>query len=169
MQSSLIILLLSFFVSFHNFHSTHTTVYYDEKEETIEITVRVAIDDLERAIEDKGVKNLKIGSDDESPSAEKLINSYLKQRLIIWPNNQSVEYEWVGKEVSKDFHDIYLYFEIANCSKNEKINSLYVENTIFTELIPNQANIVLIQFEENKRNLTFSKAKSSQYFLFTDE
>tara|TARA_B110000977_G_C10910771_1_gene429158 strand:- start:252 stop:728 length:477 start_codon:yes stop_codon:yes gene_type:complete len=153
---------MSFFVSFHDFHVTHTTIHYNASNEKIEITIKLAIEDLERALEDQGIKDLRIGSDIENERLDQLIKDYFSQRLKIYPNNRPTLYEWVGKELSTDLHNLYLYFEIVNCNQKGEIKSVFVENTIFTDLLRDQANIVLIEFGENKHNLTFSKMQKSQ-------
>ena len=162
MSTSLFATILSTVFLLHDFHVTHTTLHYNSQKESIEITVKVAIDDLEHALEDHGAHSLNIGSSKESETVNKLIENYFKQRLKVSPNNNPVTYTWVGKEVSKDLHDLYVYFEIADCNANGQIKSLQVENTIFTEILPDQANIVLVEFGEDNHNLTFTKAKSKQ-------
>ena len=37
----------------HDFHVSHTTLHYNKSEESIEITVRVAINDLEKTLQTK--------------------------------------------------------------------------------------------------------------------
>jgi len=162
MSTPLVATILSAIFLLHDFHVTHTTLHYNDQKESIEMTVKVAIDDLEYALEDHGAHSLNIGSSNESEIVNQLIENYFKQRLKIAPNNNPVTYTWVGKEVSKDLHDLYIYFEIADCNANGQIKSLTVENTIFTDILPDQANIVLVEFGADKHNLTFTKDKSRQ-------
>ena len=128
MQHSLIVIIWSLFVSFHDFHVTHTTIYYNADKEALEITVNIAIEDLER------------------------------QRLTLVPNNHLIHYQWVGKEVSQDLHNLYIYFEVLDCNQNGKIESLLIENSIFIDILPDQSNIVLVEFGDKSHNLTFSRA-----------
>ena len=158
MQHSLIVILWSLFVSFHEFHVTHTTIYYNADKESLEITVNVAIEDLERALEDQTVEKISIGSNAETESVDQLIEAYFRQRLTLSPNNHLTRYQWVGKEVSQDLHNIYIYFEVVNCNQNGKIESLLIENSIFTDILPDQSNIVLVEFGYKSHNLTFSHA-----------
>lgn len=157
MQHSLIVIIWSLFVSFHDFHVTHTTIYYNADKEALEITVNVAIEDLERALEDQTAKKISIATNAETESVDQLIEAYFRQRLMLAPNNRLTEYTWVGKEVSKDLHNLYVYFEVLNCNKNGTIEAILLENSIFTDLLPDQANIVLVEFDEQKFNLTFTK------------
>ena len=165
MQHSLIVIIWSLFVSFHDFHVTHTNIYYNAEKESLEITVNVAIEDLEHALEDQTAKKISIGTNAETESVDELIEAYFRQRLNIAPNNHSTNYQWVGKEVSEDLHNLYIYFEILNCNQNGKIESLLLENTIFTDFIPDQSNIVLVEFGNNSRNLTFSRLEKRQNII----
>jgi hypothetical protein len=125
----------------------------------MEITIKVAIEDLELSLENK---ELRIGTLNEKKSSEEIIKSYFKNHLNIYGNNKIIDYKWVGKEISDNLHDIYIYFEISNFNQNEKIKSLMLENTIFIETTHNQSNIVLIEFEDNDYNLTFTKDLTRQ-------
>ena len=158
MQHSLIVIIWSLFVSFHDFHVTHTTIYYNADKEAIEITVNVAIEDLERALEDQTAKKISIGTNAETESVDELIQAYFRQRLTLVPNNRLTNYQWVGKEVSQDLHNLYIYFEVLDCNQNGKIESLLIENSIFTDILPDQSNIVLVEFGDKSHNLTFSRA-----------
>ncbi|NRA94479.1 MAG: hypothetical protein HRU26_17755, partial [Psychroserpens sp.] len=66
------------------------------------------------------------------------------------------------KEVSKDLHDLYLYFEILNCSANGNLETLTLRNTLFTELHSSQTNIVSIEFGESNQTLRFTKDQIKQ-------
>jgi hypothetical protein len=125
----------------------------------MEITIKVAIEDLELSLENK---ELKIGTLNEKKSSEEIIKSYFKNHLNIYGNNKIIDYKWVGKEISDNLHDIYIYFEISNFNQNDKLKSLILENTIFIETTHNQSNIVLIEFEDNDYNLTFTKDLTRQ-------
>jgi hypothetical protein len=162
MQYSLIVIIWSLFVSFHDFHVTHTTIYYNADKEAIEITVNVAIEDLERSLEDKTAKKISIGTNAETESVDKFIEAYFRQRLSLAPNNRLTHYQWVGKEVSQDLHNLYIYFEVPDCNQNGTIESLLIENSIFTDILPDQSNIVLVEFGDKSYNLTFSRAHKRQ-------
>ena len=158
MQHSLIVIIWSLFVSFHDFHVTHTTIYYNADKEALEITVNVAIEDLERALEDQTAKKISIGTNAETDLVDQLIEAYFRQRLTLAPNNRLTHYQWVGKEVSQDLHNLYIYFEVLDCNQNGSIETLLIENSIFTDILSDQSNIVLLEFGDKSHNLTFSRA-----------
>ena len=81
MHHSLIVIIWSLFVSFHDFHVTHTTIYYNADKEAIEITVNVAIEDLERSLEDKTAKKMILEANKAGADAIKL--QYIKPENLI--------------------------------------------------------------------------------------
>jgi hypothetical protein len=154
MFQSLIYIIFPLILSFHDFHVTHTTLHYNSNLQKIEITIKVAIEDLEISLENK---ELRIGTLKEKKSSDEIIRNYFTNHLNIYGNNKIIDYKWVGKEISDNLHDIYIYFEISNFNKNNKIKSLILENTIFIATTHNQSNIVLIEFQDIDYNLTFTK------------
>ena len=46
----------------HEFHVSHTTLRYNNDNQSIEITIKVAVEDLETALREKGAKDLNVGS-----------------------------------------------------------------------------------------------------------
>jgi DNA-dependent RNA polymerase auxiliary subunit epsilon len=156
MKKIILFISVLFICSFHDFHMTHTTLYHNPSLGNVEVTVKVAIEDLERSLQNESSEKLGIGTEKENQLAEKLIPNYFNKHLILLINNEMIKYEYLGKEINKNLHDIYLYFEIRNLDKI-KINSINIENTLFLEISPNQTNIVLGEFHNQNFNLTFTK------------
>ena len=110
-------------------------------------------------MEDQTAKKISIETNTENKQVDKLIEAYFYQRLIIAPNNHLTKYDWVGKELSMDLHNLYLCFEIPKCNQHGIIESLLIENNIFTDILPNQANIVLVEFGKINITLLFQNLK----------
>ena len=166
MIKSLIFLILYTILPFHDFHVSHTTLHYNKAQESIEITVRVAIDDLEKTLETKSSGKLKLGSQKENKSSDQYIKNYFDHHLQISINEKMAAYNWIGKEIAKDLHDIYLYFEIHDCNSNGNIESIAIQNTLFLERSHKQTNIVLVEFGDLKYNLNFNKDYNKEKILF---
>jgi len=156
----LYILLFSFNSLAHEYHVSHTTLFYNSNTKSIEITIKVAIEDLELAILENESKKIEIENVSESKRINKLISNYFNNHFKIFFDNILYEYNWVGKEFSDDFHDIYLYFEISDYKYQEQEMSL--NNSIFNTISINQKNIVLIDFNKNKHNLIFTNDHKNQ-------
>mgnify|MGYP000029216911 FL=1 len=159
MFKSLIYIVLPLILSFHDFHVTHTTLHYNSDLENMEITIKVAIDDLEASLYNN---ELRISTSTENILSDEIIKNYFNTHLNIYVNNKIINYKWIGKEISENLHDIYIYFEIKSFNKNKKLKSLIIENTIFIETTNNQTNIVLIELNDNDYNLTFTKDLNKQ-------
>ena len=166
MIKSLIFLILYTILPFHDFHVSHTTLHYNKAQESIEITVRVAIDDLEKTLETKSSGKLKLGSPKENISSNQYIKNYFDHHLQISINKKMTAYNWIGKEIAKDLHDVYLYFEITDCNSNGNIESIAIENTLFLESSHKQTNIVLIEFGDINYNLNFNKDYIRETIVF---
>ena len=162
MMNPILYLVFSLLLPSHDFHISHTSLHYNSDFESIEITMKVSIEDLERSLESDNSEKLRIGTVKEKKSVQRLITNYFNNHLRIFTNDKLSQFEWVGKEIDDNLHDIYLYFEIPNCNKSGKIQFLTLENTIFLETELNQTNIVLIEFKESNFNLTFTKDQDIQ-------
>ena len=163
MINNFFFLIVTLFFPFHDFHVTHTTFHYNDESKSMEITIKVAIEDLEKSIENKSTKKLDdLSNNQENINSEKLILEYFRNNLTFSLTENTKEFKWVGKETSNNLHDIYLYFEIPNFDKNENIESITIKNTLFLDLYDYQTNIVLIELPDRKYNLTFTKDKDVQ-------
>tara|TARA_B100000886_G_scaffold284695_1_gene209058 strand:- start:858 stop:1385 length:528 start_codon:yes stop_codon:yes gene_type:complete len=168
MINNFFFLIVTLFFPFHDFHVTHTTFHYNDESKSMEITIKVAIEDLEKSIENKSTKKLDdLSNNQENINSEKLILEYFRNNLTFSLIENTKEYKWVGIETSNNLHDIYLYFEIPNFDKNENIESITIKNTLFLDLYDYQTNIVLIELPERNYNLTFNKDKDIQTIFMT--
>ena len=77
--------------------------------------------------------------------------------MKIVTNNSLNKMEWIGKEISNNLHDIYIYFEINNFKVKDNLKSIEVENRIFLSPGINQTNIVLVEIQNKKYNFSFNK------------
>ena len=133
----------------------------------MEITIKVAIEDLEKSIENKSTKELDdLSNNQENINSEKLILEYFRNNLTFSLLDNTKEFKWVGKETSNNLHDIYLYFEIPDCNSNANIASITIENTLFLERSHKQTNIVLVEFGDLNFNLTFTKDYTKERVVF---
>ncbi len=83
MFKTLLLLIFSIFLSLHEFHISHTSMYYNESSDSLEITIKVPIEDLEKSLEIKDQKRLGIGTNKELESINKKINNYIKKKSKI--------------------------------------------------------------------------------------
>ena len=166
MIKTIALFIFSFLI--HDYHITHTTIFYNKKSNSFEITIKVSVEDLERSLETEKFNKLRIGSQRENKIVDKLIESYFNKNFLLFINNNKTDYEWVGKEIDKNLHDLYLYFEIENLSIDSNIESIIIENTVFLENQENQINLARIEFEKKDYNITFTKDLRKKKVIFNN-
>lgn len=147
------IIFLSAF-SVHKFYVSVTQIDYIPSKKRIEITSRIFIDDLEKALQKKYNKKVHLTSSKELPEAEELIKSYLKENIKISINKKPQNIEFLAKEVEGDV--LILYTKIAI---SKKINTFEVYNAILTEIYAEQQNIVHININSNKKSILLTNTE----------
>jgi hypothetical protein len=65
----------------HQFHISKTDVTFKPTEKTLQITMHIFIDDLEKSLEKQGVSKIYIGTEKEKQEANSLIIKYLQSNF----------------------------------------------------------------------------------------
>lgn len=138
----------------HEFHVSRCLVEYNTKDQAVQITLNIFIDDLESALAEQGAKELFIGTEREVEKADQYIAKYIEQRLFLSINETDFEYEYLGKETSDDLASIWCYLEIEGIQDLQKISISY---SLLMELYDDQKNIINV----------IGPQKEEDYFLFT--
>ena len=128
-------------VSNHDFHISKCLIEYSEEQSALQFSLHIFIDDLEEALRLQGADNLFICTEKENEEAEKYIIRYLHQRLQIELDDQMLQYNFIGKEISEDLAAVWCYLEIPKIQSPKK---LMVSNSILMEVFDDQKNIVNI-------------------------
>jgi hypothetical protein len=146
--------LLAFVLLFwvHDFHTSLTEVNYNTKTGSLEISVRVFTDDLEKMLnENKQTKALKI--EDEAHKIDPLLEQYFRKNFaLIGPNKEVKLAKFYGKE--KEADATWLYFEIADC---QHITEYTLYNAIFQDMFTDQTNLVNIIYPTAKKTIFFDQ------------
>ena len=139
----------------HEFHVSKCLVKYSEKDQSLQISIHIFIDDFETALKDKE-DQLFLGTEREKSSADQFVENYLTEKLKIKVDGTDQSFEYIGKEISDDLQALWCYFEIENTNPNQKIE---IENTVLMELFDDQKNIVSLK----------GPLQSKAYFLFVND
>lgn len=115
--------------------------------------MHIFIDDLELALENRGIEKLYLCTGKEKPESESHVFQYLSENLLINVNNSDVKPDWVGKETSEDLTAVWCYLEIKNVAEWK---TLEVQNMLLNDIFDDQKNIVQI----------IGPNKKPGYFLF---
>lgn len=137
----------------HEFHLSKCDIEYNHQDHALQMTLNLFIDDLEKALEQTGVKGMYILTEKESEYAESHIADYLKSKLRVSVDGRRQEITYLGKEAGEDLSSMWCYLEIPQVYPR---SSIQVEIDILLEVFDDQRNIVKLQFDKKTKN----------YFIF---
>lgn len=124
----------------HEEYYSLTNIQYKEKEKSLQITMRLFVDDLENALKKNYGKNFELNTDREIKEANSFIEKYIKTKFQISIEGKMLNYVFIGKEYEKD--SIYIYLEIKNLAI---FKTMQIQNATLIDTFPTQENIVKIK------------------------
>ncbi|MEL6986329.1 MAG: DUF6702 family protein [Bacteroidota bacterium] len=140
----------------HEFHVSKCLLNYSEKDQALQISIHVFIDDLENDLKKYDSEKLYLGTPDEIAIGDSLVEAYIKDYLKIQIDGSQKSFNYIGKEVSEDLIALWCYFEIENVHPSKSIE---VYNNILMEQFDDQKNIINIKGPDNTK----------AYFLFRED
>jgi len=151
----------------HDIHLTKAQVDVNAAEQSVQVSMHIFLDDLEKVIqEETGFTNkMHLGTEKEVPEGDSLLAVYLSNHFQITTNDQPLTLSFIGKENSKDLLAIWCYFEFPLTDIPTK--SLTLTNNVLMELYSDQQNIITLQGPNKKRDyLLFKPDKPTASFSY---
>ncbi|UQD55076.1 DUF6702 family protein [Flavobacterium sp. K5-23] len=167
MKKAFIITLLAIFslslVSFsaHKFYMAIYQVNYAPQKKMLQITSRIFIDDLNKALEKKYKKKLFLGLDKESAEELILLKKYINENFSIKVNGQSKSMNFLSKEIDDDV--LICYWSIKEIAK---INSLEISNSVLLDWNAEQQNITHINVLGIKKSILFTESSTKEMLKY---
>lgn len=162
MKRTVVIILLLFMVGLIQSHPFYVSVTeIDLKENSLQVSMKIFIDDLESTLEKQGKPKLNLGEENENEYSQEYIKQYLLPRFYVKVNDELASYKYVGQEVEEDA--IWIYLEIKNVTK---VKSLEVMNSIITEKYEGQSNLVHTNINGEKKSMVLNKMKHTDKLEF---
>ena len=93
----------------HPFHLSICEVYHNPKTQSLEISMKIFLDDLELAIQNQGNAEFELVNSTEDNSIKTTLKGYITDRFKIITNSKTVDLHLVGFEFDNDA--ILCYFE----------------------------------------------------------
>ncbi|WMW78206.1 hypothetical protein RF683_01825 [Flavobacterium sp. 20NA77.7] len=147
--------------SVHKFYVGVFQVDYFKEKKSVQITARLFIDDLEKALQKKHNKHFYITTKDEIANTNKYIEEYIKERFLVKLNNKNQTLTLLTKEQEDNI--VICYIKI---SFSEKLKSFELTNTILTDIFSEQQNLVHLNNNGNKKTLLFTNTNNYQKINF---
>ncbi len=156
----LLILLATLFApavpgDLHELHLSKALINYNAETQAVEVSLHLFIDDLEMAMGDVGMTDLKIATSKESEDADEKIASYLATIFDVDVDSEDVVFTFLGKETSDDLMAIWCYLEAESISPPQSVR---VQNRFLLDHYDDQKNIV-----------TFVSGETKKYFMLDDD
>lgn len=156
----LMVCMQSYAIS-HAYYVSITEINHNKSTNSLEITIKIFVDDLELMLNKKEGKKLNLGEKNEHKYAEKIILDYVLNHFKINVDNQLKVLDYIGKELENN--NLYIYMEIKNI---EIFNNLEISNTILFETFEDQVNIIHIQNQKQFESFRLVKDKPKEKVFF---
>ncbi|EIA09074.1 hypothetical protein HJ01_01460 [Flavobacterium frigoris PS1] len=136
-------------------------VNYAPEKKMLQITTRIFVDDLDKALEKKYNKKLHLATDSESSAEVALLKKYLGEKLTIKINGKSSPIKFLSKELEGDV--LVCYLSINGVSK---ISSLEMYNAVLIDWNSEQQNITHFTVLGEKHSFLFTESAVRQMLKF---
>ena len=110
---------------------------YIKETQSVQITSRIFIDDMERLIRERYDDDVVLAIEDESKKVNDYVEKYLKDKILIKINGIDQNLIFIGREYEDDI--MYCYFEIQGVNS---IKSFEITNLVLFDIFEEQQNIV---------------------------
>ena len=144
----LLLPLLAFSVA-HKFYVSVTNIEYFEKEDALQITSRIFIEDFESLLEERYDITGQLGTPNELNDVDVYIAKYLKSKFLVQFNGAPVAFQFLGKKYDNDM--IICYLEIPQIGLNT-IRSIEIQNELLMDLFEEQKNIIHFRIQGTKKS-----------------
>ena len=138
----------------HKFYVSVTNISYSEKDQALQITSRIFIDDFEQVLLERYGIEAHLATDSESAQADEYIEKYLKTKFLMFVDGKQRQYKVLGKKYDNDI--IICYIEVPEVFI-EKIKSIAVQNELLTDLFDEQQNVVHFKIKGKKKSFVLIK------------
>jgi hypothetical protein len=154
----LVFLLIS---SGHPFYLGITDLKYNAKEQALQGSVKLFVNDLEDALEKINKQTVDLINVKDSIVTHRLLELYLKTHLALKLNGKARNFELIGFE--REEEAVWMYLEFNNCEAPEKIE---LKNTLLFDFLKNQANIVHITVGAEQKSWKAGNPECDFLFVF---
>lgn len=143
------------FTTVHKFYVSVTNVGFSEKDDALQITTRIFIDDLEAVLLERYDITTKLATDNESELADEYLEKYFRKKFQIEINNEQQAYDFIGRRYDNDVCIFYLEVPKIQLSV---VKSIQIQNQILTDLFDEQQNLVHFKVKGEKKSFVLHKS-----------
>ncbi|MFI0428350.1 DUF6702 family protein [Mariniflexile sp. HMF6888] len=163
MKRLLILLIVPFFafVAIHKYYISVTQIDYIQNKQSVQITTRIFIDDLEKLLRERYDETITLASVNEPSTTDLYIERYLNEKIKIKINNKEASLSFIGKEYDVDLVKCYLEIEGV-----KEIESFEISNEVLFDLYSDQQNIIKTKINSQQKSVILIPQNRSALLKF---
>ena len=147
---------------FHPLHVSVTEIEFDEKDKSLEVMMRVFMDDTELTMSNRyNQPNLDILNLKDGMTIDQMMKDYTKEHFKVTLDGKLQEAKYLGHE--KDGDVFILYIEVPNIKKWKTIQ---VQNDVFMETHNDQSNLVHVTVRGQVKSMRLTKGAAVDKLTF---
>ncbi|MDX5419139.1 MAG: hypothetical protein LPK09_07970 [Hymenobacteraceae bacterium] len=163
LRTALLALVLTFVSQFafaHDYHASITDARYNPRTQSLEVAVKVFMDDLENALSRRNKTKVTYS---QSAQVQQFVQEYIGSNLSFeLEKGKPLRHTFVGAEQEADV--VWVYLEVP--LKTEALTHLYVRNVVLQELFNDQMNIVNLDYKGKVSSNLFQKNDGARKMSF---
>jgi len=138
----------------HKFYLSVTNVAYSEKDQALQLTTRIFIDDIEAVLLERyGFKGA-LATEKEATLADEYIEKYIRAKFVIRLDGKVADFDFIGKKYEDDLMICYIEVPDVQLSKH---NSIELQNELLTDMFDEQQNVVHFKINGRKKSFVLIK------------
>ncbi len=154
----LCILPLLAFGTLHKFYVSVTNINYSEKDQSLQITSRIFIDDLQAVLLERYGKNTHLATEKEAEVTDELVAKYMEARFSIMIDGKEQPFRFLGKKYDNDVAVCYLEVPDIHPSAGTPME---VRNELLTDLYEEQQNLVHFKIGGVKKSFVLVRERTN--------
>ncbi len=157
----LLLLIPLFAFQSHKYYLSLTKVDHIKASQSVQITARIFIDDLEAALNKKYAKSFELATKDELKDTDTYISKYVASLFKVTINDKRTPFSYLGKKYETDV--IYIFAEIEGV---KEISSIEIQNRILVDEFMEQQNIIKLNINDKKKSFILTKDSDKDLLKF---
>ena len=145
----------------HPFFVSVIDINHNQQDKTLEISVRIFTDDLEKTLQQYGKTKVDLLHPTDKKATEALLSAYLNKQLQFAADGKAIKWQLLGFEQIKE--STWCYLEVENFSG---FNSMDIRCELLYDYEKNQINIFHVKNKGKEKSYKLEYPKSTVRFDF---
>ena len=156
-----VLISLFSFSEIHKFYISVTQIEYVKEKKSVQIVMRIFIDDLEKLLRERYDNNITLNEAKGEKQIDSYIDKYITKKVLIRINENLTDFKFLGKEYEDDI--VFCYLEIENVSE---ISNFEISNNLFFEVFKEQQNVIKTDINAQNDSFVLTSQKNKAEVSF---